>query len=567
MLDSRAASPERGYSVAIHAAFPGVAWGVQNDAQWYPGTFVSPRNNSFQNSQWHLITGVRELSTVAIYMDGNLIERSAISSGLNVSGPFPLSLGTRFSVSSQSDWYLGDVDELRIYSRALAASEIAQLYTLNQLLQSVAIFGDNAIIEGNGKSYTSTGQYSGGISIDVSTGATWTISGTAPTGTYFSRNTLVAGSVSASTPITIKAQYTSGGVTKSATKAVTIVPKMSVSIEVTNALGGLNVNAQIGVRATVTGNSQPVQFYGWSVPGANQSGNTNATLGWASYSSNATFLIDVLVGDGVTTSSASLLLPIYKAAIAQEPVCAPAADVTISAGTVWNYNPAKKDNGLVVIIHGLWSTASSSWVSDMAAAIGSLLGSASPNVCFWDWSESARVRGDTLERDDTIRSEGRAQGELLSAWLSQRIQSGEVNPLAPIQLIGHSAGDPNNADSDADGVGDYEEVNLQGTNPLDTDSDGDGLSDSEEIAIGTSPTNRLDTFEFVQPVATTNWANPTIYWPSVSGKVYEVNRARTLTELRDNYETLTITNATPPTNSFTDLTATNGTYFYWLKVR
>lgn len=58
--------------------------------------------------------------------------------------------------------------------------------------------------------------------------------------------------------------------------------------------------------------------------------------------------------------------------------------------------------------------------------------------------------------------------------------------------------DPNNPDTDGDGLTDYEEIHLTGTNPLkyDTDEngindaeddiDGDGLSNKEEIALGTS---------------------------------------------------------------------------------
>jgi extracellular elastinolytic metalloproteinase len=47
--------------------------------------------------------------------------------------------------------------------------------------------------------------------------------------------------------------------------------------------------------------------------------------------------------------------------------------------------------------------------------------------------------------------------------------------------------DPFAADTDADGLGDGDEVNVYGTNPLDPDTDGDGVSDGDEIANGTDP--------------------------------------------------------------------------------
>lgn len=47
--------------------------------------------------------------------------------------------------------------------------------------------------------------------------------------------------------------------------------------------------------------------------------------------------------------------------------------------------------------------------------------------------------------------------------------------------------DPNNPDTDGDGLDDGEEIYKYGTNPLVADSDGDGLNDGQEIAAGTNP--------------------------------------------------------------------------------
>lgn len=47
--------------------------------------------------------------------------------------------------------------------------------------------------------------------------------------------------------------------------------------------------------------------------------------------------------------------------------------------------------------------------------------------------------------------------------------------------------DPNNADTDGDGVSDYNEVMIYHTDPLNPDSDGDGWTDGEEIQNGFDP--------------------------------------------------------------------------------
>lgn len=50
--------------------------------------------------------------------------------------------------------------------------------------------------------------------------------------------------------------------------------------------------------------------------------------------------------------------------------------------------------------------------------------------------------------------------------------------------------DPLNPDTDGDGLSDYDEINEYGTDPLNPDTDGDGLTDYEEIYVyGTDPLN------------------------------------------------------------------------------
>lgn len=49
--------------------------------------------------------------------------------------------------------------------------------------------------------------------------------------------------------------------------------------------------------------------------------------------------------------------------------------------------------------------------------------------------------------------------------------------------------DPNEADSDDDGLSDGEEIMLHGTDPLDADSDDDTYLDGEEIDAGSDPTD------------------------------------------------------------------------------
>ena len=50
--------------------------------------------------------------------------------------------------------------------------------------------------------------------------------------------------------------------------------------------------------------------------------------------------------------------------------------------------------------------------------------------------------------------------------------------------------DPNDSDSDDDGLTDQDEVDLYSTDPNSQDSDNDGLSDGEEVDLTTDPNNQ-----------------------------------------------------------------------------
>ena len=70
-------------------------------------------------------------------------------------------------------------------------------------------------------------------------------------------------------------------------------------------------------------------------------------------------------------------------------------------------------------------------------------------------------------------------------------------------LAGHDT-DPNDPDSDDDGLSDGDEVDL-GTDPNNPDTDGDGISDGDEVANGTDP---LDPNDPGQPGTTTTSTDP-----------------------------------------------------------
>jgi four helix bundle protein len=77
-------------------------------------------STNFTNNVWHHVVGVRNGSTISIYVDG--VKGTDATASDDINGATSLSIGGRYSLWS------GNVDDTRIYSRALSASEIKQLY-------------------------------------------------------------------------------------------------------------------------------------------------------------------------------------------------------------------------------------------------------------------------------------------------------------------------------------------------------------------------------------------------------------------------------------------------------
>jgi hypothetical protein len=119
-------------------------------------------------------------------------------------------------------------------------------------------------------------------------------------------------------------------------------------------------------------------------------------------------------------------------------------------------------------------------------------------------------------------------------------------------------------DTDGNGLPDWWEQMyfdvLTGTDPT-ADADLDGASNLAEWLAGTNPTNATSCLWLSAPkAAATNGF--VLYWPSVAGKVYELQRA---TDLATGFNTVVRSNivATPPTNSEMDAAILPGNARYY----
>jgi hypothetical protein len=86
--------------------------------------------NAITLNEWHHLVGVADGSSVRIYVDGILKDSQPAGASWGGGSKFILS----YRKSAVHEYYNGDLDQLRIYNRALTTNEVADLYLSDRLV-------------------------------------------------------------------------------------------------------------------------------------------------------------------------------------------------------------------------------------------------------------------------------------------------------------------------------------------------------------------------------------------------------------------------------------------------
>ncbi len=381
-------------------------------------------------------------------------------------------------------WFKGGIDEVRIYNRALAASEIWQLYVAS--LTGLAVSGPATVGGGDSCLLGAHATYSSGNSRDVSSAATFALVGSVPPGTSIQGNRLFAGNVTSSTEVEIEARYSEGGVTvKSPTFSITVQPRLTVTITATREpLPPLPFGRHV-LSAQVLNASGPVT-YEWYFTAEYSHGATDAGQTFVAYIARGTYPVTLTVSDSQQSVTTWKLISVNAPLAFNQPTTTPAPDPHfgtlrdsasptdgVSYDAAWF---ARTNNGLIVVCHGMQNAATNEWVVRMASTIRQKLqtnGTAGPNVVLFDWKDAADPQGwmdlledsfpelfsatgvdwaaDSIEKVIWIPDFAKdavpirewiapVQGMVLANWIRTNITSGRISSNAPVHLIGHSAG-------------------------------------------------------------------------------------------------------------------------------
>ena len=80
------------------------------------------------DTDWHSVVAVGDGASLTVYLDGKpaVTGGSAVTDSYGTS-TFPVNIGGGGVMDATDNWFTGDIDEIRIYQRALSAAEVAGL--------------------------------------------------------------------------------------------------------------------------------------------------------------------------------------------------------------------------------------------------------------------------------------------------------------------------------------------------------------------------------------------------------------------------------------------------------
>jgi hypothetical protein len=115
-----------GYGIYFSTnGFP--VFGTDDDSSFTPDDFAEYQTDIY-DATWHHITAVKKGTTnIKIYVDGVLRVTTPVTATGSLANTDFLTIGAQDNVAA-NDEFTGDIDDIRVYRRALSDSEVASLY-------------------------------------------------------------------------------------------------------------------------------------------------------------------------------------------------------------------------------------------------------------------------------------------------------------------------------------------------------------------------------------------------------------------------------------------------------
>jgi len=115
-----------GYYLGLHGWSPDIMWAVGSAGGW-DAMLVVPRTTVPLN-QWALVTATLEPGYAKLYVNGVLQGTDTHNISSITYGSYPITIGALSYIGYFGHNTNGNIDDVRIYNRPLAASEMTSLY-------------------------------------------------------------------------------------------------------------------------------------------------------------------------------------------------------------------------------------------------------------------------------------------------------------------------------------------------------------------------------------------------------------------------------------------------------
>ena len=423
-----------------------VGYGIGDGNAW-TALHLHGDKNDYQNNTWYQFALTKSGTTYTLFIDGLLSHQTTIAASSGYTAATGFRFGSVFEVPHSNEIFTevfkGRLDDFRIYSRSLSAAEIQQLHVLESSFSLATLSSSNGAISGSGS-------YSGN--------ATATVTATAYPGYVFTGWTGDASGTINPLSIVMDSDKTIGA---------TFAPDLS--------------DADDDLLTTY----DEVTIYGTD-PASDDTDGDGLKDGW-----EIGFGRFSIVPGSFTWAQARA----DAHARGGELACFPTEDR-------WNSAMETLGAGALDPYLGLWIGATDeaedgtwTWVNGEAFSFS-----------LWATGRPSTAAGNTLDHAEVCGGDGAEIGK----WYDRSpasvrdgfiLETGySTDPTDPDSdddglddgAEQQAGSNPFMADTDGDGLGDAQEVNLTHTNPKSSDSDGDGIQDADDDQDNDGLTNSAE---------------------------------------------------------------------------
>lgn len=382
------------------------------------------------------------------------------------------------------------VDARDLGNAASGGSAEFVLNTLGSTSTNVEIVGPASVLAGTSQDYQVI-WHAGSSNIDVTASSRWRIVSSAPGNTGMVPPTFYAGETTTAAIVRVVATYAAvnGQSQETPPFDITITPRIQAVLTGTRQS---NSSGVVDYHTGVQGASGSV-VVNWDLDGDGKYDDaTGETVSqdYGTWTGTAKVKVEVIDGLGNRRiDERSVILnkaPVANQAVVNKPAYDPGGFLLFNpdpSRSSFQFNSGRRDSGLVVIAHGIYTDANEPWMRDMALAVERRCAEPNinimpPNIALLDWSDNAgdpselpawqqamltKLIESGLKTQNSIlvgtgvagevinfgfdlygvKQQGLTTGQMLANWIYLNSRYGTVPQIdadKPIHLIGHSAG-------------------------------------------------------------------------------------------------------------------------------